>query len=325
MHHIFGYTSPDTDAFASAFAFAHFLNQQDIKAQAYRLGEPNLETKFVLGFLHDKFDEPMGLPDGLLPFLDPINPQNTLQKGDKIGLTDHNEQAQSIANLSDFDIRYIIDHHKIGLTTPTPAYIRIAPVGCTCTILCEMFDQKDIAISPMLATFMLSAIISDTLNLTSPTTTDDDRVAVGRLCQIANMSIQEKDELANAMFYAKSDISHLTAREILLMDYKAYEFGGHQWGIAGIETMDVGQILARQDELIKTVQALKHDNNLDHLMIAIVDIKDKQGYAIACDDEQAKILASAFNATAKDGVFILDGVVSRKKQIVPTLEQYYQK
>lgn len=327
MHHIFGHTSPDTDAFASAFALAYWLNAQHIHATAYRLGEPNLETAFVIRHLFATFgNELHDTPSKLLPYLDPNQPLNTLKQGDKIGLTDHNEAGQSIANLSDFDIRFVIDHHKINLTTPHTAYVRISPVGCTCTILYEMFAQKSIAITPLLATLMLFAIISDTLNLTSPTTTDDDRQVVENLLKIIDLSNDDKDKLAHAMFMAKSDTSHLTARQILLMDYKEYDIGGKKWGIAGIETLDAEQILARRDELTTAATTLKADKNLDHLMIAIADIQAKTGYALAYDDAQNTIISQAFdvaNTATHDGVFALAGVISRKRQIVPILENYY--
>lgn len=325
MHHIFGHTSPDTDAFASAFALAYWLNAQHIDATAYRLGEPNLETAFIIRHLFATFgNELCNTPSKLLPYLDSNQPLNTLKRGDKIGLTDHNEASQSIANLSDFDIRFVIDHHKINLATPHTAYVRISPVGCTCTILYEMFTQKSIAIPPSLAMLMLSAIISDTLNLTSPTTTDDDRQVVEKLLKIINLSNDDKDKFAHAMFMAKSDISHLDARQILLMDYKEYDIGGAKWGIAGIETLDVGQILARRDELMAAAITLKSNKNLDHLMVAIADIGAKTGYALAYDDAQNTIISQAFNTKASDGgIFTLSGVVSRKRQIVPILENYY--
>lgn len=326
MYHIFGHTSPDTDAFASAFAFAHWLNAQNLPATAYRLGEANLETAFVLAYLQSQFaDEMAGFDVQLLPYLDPNHPLGTLSKGDKIGLTDHNEAGQSITDLAEFDLCFVIDHHKINLNTPTPAYVRIHPVGCTCTILYQMFCEKNIAITPMLATFMLCAIISDTLNLTSPITTDDDKAVVNELLKIIGLSSDKKEALAQAMFDAKSDTRHLSAREILLMDYKEYNIGGEIWGIAGIETVDVAQILSRLPELTDSAHALKSDKNLDHLMVAIVDIKAQVGYALAHDHAQNAIIACAFNATPSQGVFRLDGVVSRKKQIVPALATYYQR
>ncbi|MFL1732789.1 DHH family phosphoesterase [Moraxella oculi] len=325
MHHIFGHTSPDTDAFASAFALAYWLNAQNIKATAYRLGKPNPETAFVIRHLFARFGEELkDMPDMLLPHLNPDQPFNTLTKGDKIGLTDHNEASQSIKNLHEFDLRFIIDHHKANLTTSNTAYIRIHPVGCTCTILYEMFAQKAIAITPMLATLMLFAIISDTLNLTSPTTTDDDKQVVDKLLKIIGLSTADKDNFAHQMFLAKSNTNHLTARQILLLDYKEYDLCGHRWGVAGIETIHTTQLLARRDELIKAAQILKQEKNLTHLMIAIADIQEKTGYAIAYDDAQNAILTQTFDTTMTNGVFSLTGVISRKRQIIPKIEQYYQ-
>ncbi|OPH35807.1 manganese-dependent inorganic pyrophosphatase [Moraxella lacunata] len=323
MHHVFGHTSPDTDAFVSAFAFAHWLNAQGTSAQAYRLGEPNLETAFVLARWFERYpnDE---LPAKLLPYLNPNRPTDIVGQGDKVALTDHNEPAQSIKALAEFDIRYVIDHHKLGLTTPTPAYVYIHPVGCTCTILYEMFTQKGVDITASMAWLMLCAIISDTLNLSSPTTTDDDRLVVQKLCELCQMSMADKDKLADEMFSAKSDVSHLSACDILLMDYKSYEFGATTWGIAGIETVAPSQIFTRIDELTATAKLIQAEKGVDYLMIAVVDIKEQMGYALAHGPAQNVIISKAFGVDCDDKVFALAGVVSRKKQIVPALERYYQ-
>lgn len=154
--YIFGHKNPDTDAIVSAIIFQDWLVQQNISAIAHRLGEMNQETKFLLDFA--QISEPKLLPN--------------LEKNSQIALLDHNESVQSIDNLADYQIRYVIDHHKLGdLTTKEPTYIRIQPVGSTCTLLYLMYQEKNLTISPTLAKLMVGAIISDTLNLTSPTTT----------------------------------------------------------------------------------------------------------------------------------------------------------
>ena len=321
MYHVFGHTSPDTDAFMSSLAFCHYLNIQQLPAIAYRLGEPNLETAYILSECQRRYPET--IKPKLLPYLNPCDPFTILHRVDDVALTDHNEPAQSIDHLCDFNICYVIDHHKLGLSTPTPAYVRIHPVGCTCTILYEMFEQKSLEIPAYLAFLMLSAIISDTLNLTSPTTTHDDVMAVEKLCKLCHMTQTNKDDFADKMFAAKSDVSKLTARQILLMDYKEYTLGGDRWGIAGIETVSPKIVLDRQDELTQEAMLIQQEKGLNHLMIAIVDIKENMGYATAHDPAQNKILQQAFNTSHDDQVFLLPSVVSRKKQIIPALERYY--
>lgn len=315
IHHIFGHKSPDTDAICSALVLQTYFTLQKIPSHAYRLGNPNQETTY----LFDRFA--LSLP----PYLDPNRPFDTLSQGDIICLTDHNELSQSIDSLNSFNIAYVIDHHKLNLSTPTPAYIRIYPVGCTCTILLEMFIQKSLPIDQTTATLMLCAIISDTLNLTSPTTTHDDIQAVAYLQNSLSIDV---NELASAMFTAKSNVTHLSATDILLMDYKEFNFGQPnkpiKWGIAGIETTDPTQIFARKDELSQAANELKTQKNLTHLMIAIVDIYNQTGYAIAYDDNQNNIITTAFNSKSQDGIFVLKNVVSRKKQLIPALENYYQ-
>lgn len=313
-YHIFGHQLPDTDAIVSALALQAFFHGQNIDAIAYQLGTPNLESTFLL----DYAKHPM------LPYLDPKDPHQTLIKGDKVCLTDHNESIQSIDHLDDFEICYVIDHHKLNLSTPTPAYVRIYPVGCTCTILIEMFDEKGLTISPQLATLMAGAIISDTLNLTSPITTTSDKTALARLVQMAKI---DSDELADKMFTAKSDISHLSPQEIILADYKNFVFDKETWGISVIETTKPDNVLARSDELALAGLHIKQQKQLDYLLIVVVDIIKQSSFVLKYEPKLTQMIQAAFDidAPTSNHYLTLQGVVSRKSQIVPAIENHYRK
>lgn len=311
-YHIFGHQVPDTDAIVSALALQAFFTAQNIDAIAYRLGNINNETAFLLQYTN--------CPNP--PYLDPKNPFDTLTKGANICLTDHNEAIQSIHHLDDFRLCYVIDHHKINLNTATPAYVRIYPVGCTCTILLEMFDEKELTINPQLATLMAGAIISDTLNLTSPITTLSDRQALARLAQIAKI---DADDLANKMFDAKSDVSHLSATEIILADYKNFLFGKDVWGISVIETTNPDSIFARSDELGLAATRIKAQKQLDYLLVVVVDIIKQDSFVLMYEPSLTQLVQKAFDIhTSHNNYLILQGVVSRKSQIVPVIERYYQ-
>ncbi|UNU73998.1 manganese-dependent inorganic pyrophosphatase [Moraxella nasovis] len=316
MHHIFGHRSPDTDAIVSALVLAEYFRLQGVPSASYRLGKMNGESTFLLNLVSAR--PPI--------YLDPDQPYDILHSGDIICLTDHNETAQSINHLEDFTISHVIDHHKIALNTKTPAYIRIMPVGCTCTILLDLFTEKRLPITAKTATLMLGAIISDTLNLQSPTTTDSDILAVDKLAKIAQ--IHRVDEFAERLFTAKSNLTHLSAQDILLGDYKEFSFnemsGTVKWGIAGIETMDSSYVFNRMDELTSQAALLKNTKNLDYLMIAVVDIRAKTSFIMAYDEAQNAIIRQAFDINDDGKLFTLKGIVSRKKQLVPTLAHYHQ-
>lgn len=318
---VFGHKTPDTDAIVSAMVMSEWLKQQGIDATPYRLGELNKETQFLLNQVS------MPAPQLLV----------NLAKGSPIALVDHNESQQSINNRTDYAIRYVVDHHKLGdLTTAEPTYIRFQPVGSTSTLLFLMFQEtlvngKILSISQPLATLMLGAIVSDTLNLTSPTTTDVDKRAVSALSELAGITNLEK--FAHDLFLAKSDISDLTAIQLLTADYKQFSFGNNNgqdipatWGIASIETVNPSQIFERIAELQTAIDTVSQQSNLDYLLVVIVDILKQRSWAIAVDDypEQNQIIEQAFAAKRENELIDLGNRVSRKKQFVPALEAYYQ-
>lgn len=268
-----------------------------------------------------------------------INPPDlcpNLADNHPIALLDHNESGQSIADLHRYQIRYVIDHHKLGdLTTFEPAYIRLQPVGSTCTLLFLMYQELGLLPPKHFATLMAGAIISDTLNLNSPTATHTDKTVLQKLCEIAD--ITDVSDFAKQLFNAKSDVSHLTSEQLLTTDYKHFTFitkndiGYHnkKWGISCIETVNPEQIFERITDLQATINKVKQQDHLDFLLVVIVDILQQQSWAICTDDEQNHIIYQSFNLNKTQNnlhqqVISLGQIVSRKKQIVPALERFYQ-
>lgn len=314
---VFGHKTPDTDAITSAIVMTDWLTQQNLTATAYRLGELNQETQFLLNFANVQAPK-------LLTADELANIENPL-----LALTDHNESQQSIENLTHFPIGYVIDHHKLGdLTTSEPAYIRIEPVGSTCTILYKLYQEYQLTLNPTLATLMAGAVISDTLNLTSPTTTDTDRKILPELLTLAK--IADGNDFANQLFLAKSDIRHLTAEQLVTADYKQFKFNdktatAKKWGIAVIETVAPTQVFGRLSDIQTASQTVQQRDSLDYFLVIIVDILKQQSWAVASNDGQNQIISQAFNTTLKEDLIDLGNLVSRKKQFVPTLEKFYGK
>ncbi|MBZ9714107.1 manganese-dependent inorganic pyrophosphatase [Deinococcus multiflagellatus] len=307
---VFGHQNPDTDAMTAALVYARLLQRQGVDAQAYRLGEPNFETAFVL--------REAGLEAP--PLLE------ALPAGSPVALVDHNESAQSLAGLHELTVTRVVDHHKLGdLTTTQPAYLRFEPVGCTGTLLLKLFREAGLDVEPLDARLMLSAILSDTLHFRSPTTTPEDRDAVGFLAPVAG--IEDVEAYALAMFAAKSDLGDTPAETLLRMDYKVFPFGDpaapQQWGLGVIETTNPGYVFGRQAELLRAMDAVKAEDTLNGVLLSVVDILNETNRTLVLSATEEKVLREAFGVEAHDHVADLGARISRKKQVVPALEAYF--
>ncbi len=308
MISVFGHLNPDTDAITAALVYANFLRRTGQETAAYRLGEPNNETAFVLR------EAGVQLP-ALLP---------EQAAGARVALVDHNESAQSVKNLSDLDVRYVIDHHKLGdLTTTQPAYLRFEPVGSTATVLLKLHREAGLSIELTDAKLMLSAILSDTLEFRSPTTTQADRDAVEFLAPIAGIS--DVTAYAMQMFAAKSDLGDMPADKLLKTDYKVFPFGPAEakWGLGVIETTNPAYVFGRQLELIAAMQDEKIASGLSGILLSVVDILNETNRTLVISGAEAKVVHDVFGAETVDEVADLGSRISRKKQIVPPLEAYF--
>lgn len=291
---VFGHKNPDTDSICSSISLSYLKNQLGIDAKPYALGEVRKEAKFVLDYF--KVDAPEVL--------------STSIKGLDVALVDHNEYAQSHDELKEANIVEIVDHHKIGgITTDVPISFRVMPVGCSCTVIYNMFKENNVEIPYHIAGLLLSAILSDTLLFKSPTTTDKDKEACEVLSKIANVNMEE---YAMEMFKAGTSLDEFSIEEIVNMDFKEFNMSEKRVGVGQVFTLDIDSILAKKDDFLDYINSSEYDM----LVLALTDIMKEGSYLIYKADDS--IISDAFNVEAHQGVFS-EGVVSRKKQLVPNL------
>ena len=204
--YIFGHKNPDTDTITSSLVMANFERKLgNVDAVACRLGNINKETEYVLNYLGIEAPE---LIEGV-------------EDGANVILVDHNSPKESIDNLENVNILKVVDHHKISLETSYPLFYRAEPVGCTETVMYKLYKENNVEVDKTIATLMVSAIISDTLLLKSPTTTDEDRKAVKELAEIAGI---DPEVYGLDMLKAGTDLSSFTIDEILHLDAKKIDF-----------------------------------------------------------------------------------------------------
>ncbi len=296
---VFGHKNPDTDTIASAIAASYFLNQIGNATEAVAQGEPNAETQFALDYFKVAAPRVISSADT-----------------ETVVLVDHNEAAQSVDNLADVTVEGIYDHHKFAFTNATPLYITAKPWGSVATILYYEFKQANIEIPSDIAGLMASAIISDTLLLKSPTTTTYDQPALEALAKIAGLTNYEAYGLD--LLKAGTDLSSRSDKELIDGDAKSFEMGGHQFRIGQVNTVDIDDVLARQSG----IEAAMVAEGYEDFLFVITDILNSNSKAIYLGDANQAI-ESAFNATLTNHVIDLPGVVSRKKQVVPPLENQF--
>jgi manganese-dependent inorganic pyrophosphatase len=296
-----GHTTPDSDSICSAISLAYLLNQIGREAISARQGELNPETQFIL----NKF----GFEAPLL---------KTSFAGEEIFITDYSDIAQAPKDIDKATIVGIVDHHKLGdLTTSTPLECWIRPVGCTNTVVKEMYDYHKVEIPKNIAGIMMCAILSDTVIFKSPTCTDLDIKVVRELAQIAG--IEDFGALGMEMFKVKSAVSGVPVRELILRDYKPFDMHGSQVGIGQLEVIDLSIFDEVKEALQEDLAKLREEENLHTTCLILTDIM-KEGSEVLVSSVDASIFEKAFNCKLVDGKVWIDGCLSRKKQIIPFLE-----
>lgn len=232
-------------------------------------------------------------------------------------LVDHNEVSQAVDNVENAEIMEIIDHHKIGtLQTINPVYFRNQPLGCTATIIYQMFQENEIEIPRQIAGLLVSAILSDTLIFRSPTCTPSDRLAAKDLAKIAGI---DPEEYAKKMFRAGSDLKNRTPEEIFYTDFKTFEIGEETIGIGQITSMDEEELREICGRIKPYIEKVYEEHGLSLALFMLTNIIDESTLMV-CYGGRAKILIeAAFGVQVKDNVAMMPGIVSRKKQVVPAL------
>lgn len=231
-------------------------------------------------------------------------------------LVDHNQQSQSVDGIDEASILEVIDHHNLGtIGTSMPINFRCMPVGCTCTIIYKLYQEAGVKIPKDIAGIMLSAILSDTLLFKSPTTTSLDVEAGGELARIAGLNIEE---YGNKMFKAASSVAGLSVDEIIHNDMKTFKYRDSNMAIGQVVTMDFDELLERKDEIVAGLNKMTEFGNYNVSLLFVTDII-KNGSYLFFNDNSEEILEEAYGIShAVQGTY-LDGMVSRKKQMLPPL------
>ncbi|RJV75923.1 putative manganese-dependent inorganic diphosphatase [Faecalibacterium sp. AF27-11BH] len=241
----------------------------------------------------------------------------------RIILVDHNEATQAVEGFDQAEILEIIDHHRIGsLETSGPVYFRNQPVGCTATIITQMYDENGMEIPPQIAGLLLAAILSDTLVFRSPTCTPLDEALAKRLAKIAGVDI---DEFASEMFEAGEKLDGKTAEEVFLQDFKVFMCGDIRFGVAQGSYMTRKNLLAAETLLQPYLEEARNKQNVEDIYMLLTDVPKEESVVISDGRYASEVLSDGFETQpAEDGSFTLPGVVSRKKQFIPALMTAYQ-
>lgn len=298
---VFGHKSPDTDTICSSIVMADLQTKiRGEKVVPCRLGEINEETKFAL--THFNVEEPKLI--------------EKVEEGQKVILVDHNEFSQSVEGIENAKIEAVVDHHRINnFETSEPLFYYAQPVGCTSTILFELYKSNSIEISAQMAGLMLSAIISDTLLLKSPTTTEKDKKALAELAKIADVDV---NIYGLDMLKAGTNLDKYTEDELIRLDAKKIEKEDIKYVIAQVNTVSIPDVLKRKAKIEQEINKEILAKGLSLFVFVITDIVNSNSEAIVLGD---RVDAISKTYEVNDNIAVMPGVVSRKKQVLPLVEK----
>ncbi|BAP60342.1 manganese-dependent inorganic pyrophosphatase [Methanococcus maripaludis KA1] len=305
MMYVVGHKNPDSDSICSAIALAYFLD-----AFPARLGELNPESQFIL--------KRFGLMEPELI---------KTAEGKELFLVDHAEKSQ---NLDDFDkgkLIGIIDHHKIGISTTEPIIYLSKPVGSTASVISELYFRgildiiggKNKELKADIAGVLLSAILSDTLLFKSPTATPLDKELAEKLAKIAEIS--DITAYGMEMLTAKSTVGKMTPEEILNIDYKPFDMSGKKVGIGQAEVIDISEVASKKEAIQNLIDEMIEKEGYDMVLFLLTDIMKEGSEVLVAGNKSA--FETAFKLKLDGKSVFIDGLMSRKKQVVPPLEKYY--
>lgn len=302
-----GHKNPDSDSVISSILVSRFGKKIfGFEVESRVAGDLNNETKFVLDYL--KIQKPKLIKT---------------VKSEQVIVVDTTEPSQIVEGLTEDNLVGIIDHHNLGgLKSSKPIFVRVENIGCTCSVIYKILKEKNIKIDKSSAVLMMSCIISDTLNLTSPTTTPDDKKILAELSQIAKLNAKD---FATKLFAAKSSLKGISIAKIVESDYKEFEMSGKKIGIGVWETTDPTTVEEKKQAIVKLLQEKKVQGGLDFALFGVVDILKNNSYCFVVGEDEKILVEKVFKTKEENGVAFLAGIVSRKKQIVPPLMQYFAK
>jgi len=308
--YIIGHLKPDTDSVVAAMALANLY--QNVACFGYQNAEAaiteaiNPETSFLI----NKFG--MTAPA--------ILSASDLAADDQVVLVDHNEESQRLVGLNPNQIVEIVDHHKANINFEQPIYLTFKTWGSSNTIVYHMMKRNNFVPNEKLASLMLAAILSDTVGFKSPTCTAKDKEIAMELAAVAKVSDLEAFTLE--IFKAKSDVSKLSAQEIVKNDYKIFDFAGKKVMIDQLETVEQDKIISeRKNELLEAMGKVKTELKADMIFVAITDILKVNTKLLIIDEAASEIAVKAFGGEVKEQVLDIGAKLSRKKEIAPPIER----
>lgn len=299
--YVVGHKNPDTDSICSAICYAELKKRIAGEAfEARRAGNVNEETQYVLDYFG------VAAPQLL-----------ESAENKQVILVDHNEMTQTVDGVKDGEIMEVIDHHKIGdVSTSVPIYFRNQPVGCTATIVYQMYQENNQDVTKEIAGLLCSAIVSDTLMFRSPTCTPVDKETALKLAEIAGINVEE---YAMAMFKAGSNLSDKTPEEIFYQDFKKFNAGDVNFGVGQISSMATEELFEIAERLKPYIAQACEEQGLDMIFFMLTDILEESTNLIYAGAKAAEFVEKAYGVTREEGDYYkLAGVVSRKKQLIPT-------
>lgn len=297
---IFGHQNPDTDTVTSAIVLAHIETALGNDVEAVMLGEFGEETAYALEYF-----------GALAPRI-----IERVEDGEQVMLVDHNEFQQSAQNIENAEILKVYDHHRISnFQTESPLYFRAEPVGCTATVLYKVFLEHNLEIPKDMAGLMLSAIVSDTLLFKSPTTSGEDETVGRKLAEIAGVDV---DEYGLNLLKAGASTQDKTAAQLINGDAKTFDMNGRHVRIAQVNVVDVDEVFERRAEIETAINAEIDAEQYDLFTLVVTNILESDSKVLALGKDHRAVEA-AFDVTLDNNTAVLEGVVSRKKQVVPNI------
>ena len=303
---VFGHQNPDSDAIGSSYGYAYLKRQLGVDAEAIALGTPNEETAFVLDYFG--VEAPRVVESALS------------EEVNQVILTDHNEFQQSISDIKDVEVIEVVDHHRVAnFETANPLMMRLEPVGSASSIVYRMFKENNVEVPKEVAGLLLSGLISDTLLLKSPTTHASDPAVAAELAEIAGVNLEE---YGLAMLKAGTNLSSKSAEELIDIDAKTFELNGNQVRVAQVNTVDISDVLSRQEEIEEAINNSIKNNGYSDFVLMITDILNSNSEILALGSNTDKV-ENAFDFVLENNHAFLEGAVSRKKQVVPQLTESF--
>lgn len=301
---VLGHKNPDTDSIVSALSAANLYRGRGIDVKPVAQGEPAPETAFVLKTFN------LAAPEVV-----------TSVAGQNVYLVDYSDLAQAPADFDKANLLGIIDHHKLGdVTSVAPVECYIQPVGCSNTVIKFLHDLYNVEISKALAGAMLCAILSDTVLFKSPTCTEADKKAAAELAKIAG--VEDMQKLGMDMFKAKSNLDGATPRELIFRDFKDFDMSGHKVGIGQLELTSLAMVTPELKAALKAELEVIKGEGRHSAILVLTDVME-EGSELLLSSDSPETITKALNTTLSDKMW-LPGVMSRKKQVVPFLEQAFK-